>query len=124
MNKDIDAFEKENIELKKNIKKLQKELGKEIENNNTINKEADDLFEKNVKISENFKNLKKKYDELYNCNKNNESKIINLEKDLKQTMILDISSATNNTIDVNGYSININGSCSLMIKNLRKKMHN
>ena len=34
---------------------------------------------------------------------------------------MDLSSATNNTIDVNGYSININGGCNLMIKDLRKK---
>ena len=57
MNKDIDEFEKENIELKKNLKKLKKELGREIENNNNVNKEADDLFEKNIKISENISNV-------------------------------------------------------------------
>ena len=105
----------------KNIKQLQKELGEEIENNNTVNKEADDLYEKNLEISENYQKLQKKYDELYNCNKNNESKIINLEKDLRQSLILDLSSVNNNTIDVNGYSINVNGGCGLMIKDLRKK---
>ena len=121
MNKDIDAFEKENIELKKQIKKIKKELGKEIENNNTVNKEADDLYEKNLKMTQNYQLLQQKYDELYICNKNNESKIINFEKDLRQSMIMDSSSVANNTIDINGYNININGGASLMIKDLRKK---
>ena len=111
MNKDIDEFEKENIELKKNLKKLKKELGREIENNNNVNKEADDLFEKNIKISENYQKLQKKYEELFNNNKDKEAKIIN------QGDLTDFDSINNDQIS----NININGSRNLMIKNLKTK---
>jgi len=116
MNKDIDEFEKENIELKKNLKKLKKELGREIENNNNVNKEADDLFEKNIKISENYQKLKKKYEELYNNNKDKEAKIISLEKDLNQIDLTDFDDLSNDQTNNN-----INGNSNLMIKKLKEK---